>query len=140
MRSRVLFFDISDFCRHHQATRNGDLLSESSGFLDEVFGNEWEIVREPGVDPIFERTDPGDSCDSQQLLHPGLATHCILDVNYGVFPGARAANQYVSGGRRFERLGIIVHGPGNQPTFAIMADARPARPPNGNIAGLGQLE
>ena len=23
---------------------NGDLLSEDNGFLDEVFGNEWEIV------------------------------------------------------------------------------------------------
>ena len=24
---------------------NGDLLSEDNGFLDETFGNEWEIVR-----------------------------------------------------------------------------------------------
>ncbi|HEU0047982.1 MAG TPA: hypothetical protein VFQ43_10310 [Nitrososphaera sp.] len=24
---------------------NGDLLSEGNGFLDEVFGSEWEIVR-----------------------------------------------------------------------------------------------
>jgi hypothetical protein len=25
--------------------KNGDLLSEHNGFLHEVFGNEWEIVR-----------------------------------------------------------------------------------------------
>ena len=24
---------------------NGDLVSEDNGFLDEAFGNEWEIVR-----------------------------------------------------------------------------------------------
>ena len=28
--------------------------------------NEWEIVREPGVDAAFERADPGDSFGSQQ--------------------------------------------------------------------------
>jgi hypothetical protein len=31
------------------------LLSKDNGFLDEAFGNEWEIVREPGIDPAFER-------------------------------------------------------------------------------------
>jgi hypothetical protein len=39
---------------------NGDLLSEDNGFVDEVFGHEWEIVREPGVDPALEH-----------LSHPG---------------------------------------------------------------------
>jgi hypothetical protein len=36
------------------------LRSEDNGFLDETFGNEWKIVREPGVDPAFERANPGD--------------------------------------------------------------------------------
>ena len=36
-------------------------LSKDNGFLVEAFGNEWEIVREPGVDPAFERASPGDS-------------------------------------------------------------------------------
>jgi hypothetical protein len=36
---------------------NEDLLSEDNGFVDEAFGNEWEIVREPGVDPAFERAN-----------------------------------------------------------------------------------
>ncbi len=40
------------------------LLSKDNGFLDEAFGNEWEIVREPSVDPAFERADPGDSFSS----------------------------------------------------------------------------
>ena len=43
---------------------NGDLLSENNGFFDEAFGHEWEIVREPGVDPAFERANPGDAFGS----------------------------------------------------------------------------
>jgi hypothetical protein len=31
------------------------LLSRDNGFRDEAFGNEREIVRDPGVDPAFER-------------------------------------------------------------------------------------
>src|SRR5262245_47203764 len=50
---------------------NGDPLSEHNGFLDEAFGNEWEIVSEPGVDATFERANPGDSFGSQQQRHPG---------------------------------------------------------------------
>ena len=46
-------------------------LSKNNGFLDEAFGNEWKIVREPGVDPAFERANPGDSFGSQQQRHPG---------------------------------------------------------------------
>jgi hypothetical protein len=42
------------------------LLSKDNGFLDEAFGNEREIVREPSVDPAFERANPGDSFGSQQ--------------------------------------------------------------------------
>jgi hypothetical protein len=40
------------------------LLSKDNGFLDEAFGNEWEIVREPSVDPAFERANPDDSFSS----------------------------------------------------------------------------
>ena len=47
------------------------LLSKDNGFLDEAFGNEWEIVREPSVDPAFERANPGDSFGSQQQRHTG---------------------------------------------------------------------
>jgi hypothetical protein len=46
-------------------------LSEDNGFLDEAFGNEWKIVREPGVDPAFERANPGDSFGPQQQRHTG---------------------------------------------------------------------
>jgi len=42
------------------------LRSKDNGFLDEAFGNDWEIVREPGVDPAFERADPSASFGSQQ--------------------------------------------------------------------------
>jgi len=47
------------------------LLSKDNGFLDEAFGNEREIVREPGVDPAFKRANPGDSFGSQQQRHTG---------------------------------------------------------------------
>jgi len=57
-----LYFDISDFWR---------LRSKHNGFLDEAFGNEREIVREPGVDPAFERANPGDSFGSKQQRHTG---------------------------------------------------------------------
>ena len=42
------------------------LASDSQSLdFDEAFRNEWEIVREPGVDPAFERANPGDSFGSQ---------------------------------------------------------------------------
>jgi hypothetical protein len=50
-----------------------DFLSEGNGFLDEVFGDEREIVREPGIDPAFERANPGDAFGSEQQRHPGAA-------------------------------------------------------------------
>ena len=50
---------------------NGNLLSEDNGLFDEAFGNEWEIVREPSVDPALERAHPGDSFGSQQQRHTG---------------------------------------------------------------------
>ena len=46
-------------------------LSKDNRFLDEAFGNEREIVREPGIDPAFERANPGDSFGSKQQRHTG---------------------------------------------------------------------
>jgi hypothetical protein len=54
--------------------------------FDEAFGNEWEIGREPGVDPAFERANPGDSFRSQQQRHPGA----------GRFVGSRAVEDDVA--------------------------------------------
>ena len=65
---------------------NAALLSEDNGFIFEALGNEWEIVREPGVDPAFERTNPGDSFGSQLQRHPGA----------GRFVGSRAVENDVA--------------------------------------------
>ena len=65
---------------------NAALLSEDNGFIFEALGNEWEIVREPGVDPAFERTNPGDSFRSQLQRHPGA----------GRFIGSRAIENDVA--------------------------------------------
>ena len=65
---------------------NAALLSEDNGFIFEALGNEWEIVREPGVDPAFERTNPGDSFRSQLQRHPGA----------GGFVGSRAVENDVA--------------------------------------------
>ena len=65
---------------------NGDLLSEDNGFLDEAFGNEWEIVCEPSGDAAFERANPGDSFGSQLQRHPGA----------GRFVGSRAVEDDVA--------------------------------------------
>jgi hypothetical protein len=46
---------------------------KDNGFLDEAFGNEGEIVREPSVDPAFERANPGDS-----LARSSSATRALV--------------------------------------------------------------
>ena len=71
---------------HESFMREKYLLSKDNGFLDEAFGNEWEIVREPGVDPAFERANPGDSFGSQLQRHPGA----------GRFIGSRAVEDDVA--------------------------------------------
>ena len=53
---------------------------------DEAFGNEREIVREPGVDSAFERANPGDSLGSKQQRHTGA----------GRFVGSRAVENDVA--------------------------------------------
>ena len=72
-----MYFDIANFAGTSGCEK---YLSKDNGFLDEAFGNEWEIVREPGVDAAFERAHPGDSFGSQQQRHPGA----------GRFVGSRA--------------------------------------------------
>jgi hypothetical protein len=68
--------------------KTADLLldSEDDGFVAEVFGDEREIVCQPGVDPAFERANPGDSFGSQQQRHPGA----------GRFVGSRAVEDNVA--------------------------------------------
>ena len=62
------------------------LPSEDNRFLDEAFGDGWEIVREPGIDPAFERANPGDSFGLQQQRPPGA----------GRFVGSRAVEDDVA--------------------------------------------
>jgi len=43
-------------------------------------------------------------------------------------------------GGRIERIRLITHCAGNQSALAIVADSSPTRPPDGDIAGLGELK
>ena len=43
------------------AARSKAFSSEDSGFVDDVSGIEWEIVRQPSVDSAFERAYPSNS-------------------------------------------------------------------------------
>lgn len=75
-------------------------LSEDNGFLDQAFGNEWEFVREPGVDSAFERANPGDSFGSQLQRHSGA----------GRFVGSRAVeNDVAIPGNLFVALFDLFH-------------------------------
>jgi hypothetical protein len=53
----VLHLGILNFGRAPAAAKKY-LLSRDNGFRDEGFGDEREIVREPGVDPAFEAGGP----------------------------------------------------------------------------------
>jgi len=71
--------------------------------------------------------DSPDACREKHLLSIPLAsgfpelvlaaaghrTPEELDVDYQIFLGTRAANQQVSGCRRLERIGTILHRPRN---------------------------
>ena len=61
-------------------------------------------------------------------------------VNNDLVPRLGAADQQIAVGRGFERFRLVTDGASNQPAFAAMTDPCPARPPHGNIAGLGQFE
>ena len=61
-------------------------------------------------------------------------------VDNDLLPRLRTADQQSARARRVERVGSITHRAGNQPALAIVADARPARPPYRDVAGLRQLE
>src|ERR1700678_3774684 len=73
-------------------------------------------------------------------LRPRDRRRPSLNVDYQVFPGARAANQQVSGRRRIERLGIILHRSGNQTALTGMANSGPARPAHRDVAGFRKLQ
>jgi hypothetical protein len=98
------------------------LLSGYNGFLDEAFGNEREIVREPSVDAAFERANSGDSFGSQQQRHTGA----------GRFVGSRTVeNDVAIPGNFFVALFDLFHG-----------DAKRARDHLGkrlDIHGLAQV-
>src|ERR1043166_3596608 len=100
--SRILTF--WDFSRHQRLREY--LLSEDNGFLDEGFGNEWEIVCEPGIDPAFEGANSGDSFGSQQQRHPGA----------GRFVGSRTVeNDVAIPGNLFVPLFDLFHGYAKRP-------------------------
>ena len=75
--------------------------SVGNGFVNEIFGNEGEIVGEPGVDAAFEWPNPGDSFGLEQQRHPGA----------GRFVGSRAVKDDVAvPGNLFVALFDIFHG------------------------------
>ena len=80
---RLLLLDYSSVISF---ASNGVLRSKDNGFPDEAFGNEGEIVREPGVDAAFERANLGDSFGSQQQRH----------TSTGRFVGSRAVENNVA--------------------------------------------
>src|SRR5271165_3252531 len=59
--------------------------------------------------------------------------------NY-LFMRLAAANEDIAVGGRLKRFGPVAYRAGDQSTFAGVADARPARPSHGNIAGFRQLQ
>ena len=113
LRKRKLF-DIEDFvsgCERY-------LLSKDNGFLDEAFGNEREIVREPSVDPAFERANPGDSFGSQQQRHTGTGRFVGSRTveNDVAIPGNLSValfdlfHSYTKGARDHLRKRLDIHG------------------------------
>src|ERR1044072_2463753 len=61
-------------------------------------------------------------------------------IDDDAFLRLRTADQQVPGGSLIERFGSITHRTGNQAALAIVANARTARPTNGNVAGFRELE
>ena len=53
---------------------------------------------------------------------------------------ARAADQRAAGGRRLDRVGVVVDAAGDERRLAAVADAGAAGPADGHVAGLGELE
>ena len=79
---------------------NGGLLSQDNGFLDEAFGDRWEIS-EPSVDPALEWPNPADSFGLQQQRHTGA----------GRFVGSRTVeNDVAISGNLFVALFDLFHG------------------------------
>ena len=64
---QFLYFGTADSLRHQRRI----LLLKNKGFLHDAVGNERQTVREPGVNPAFERAHSDDSFGSQQQRHTG---------------------------------------------------------------------
>ena len=61
-------------------------------------------------------------------------------IEHHVVARPRAADQRAPGGGRFDRLGVVVDGAGDERRLAGVADAGAARPADGYVAGLSELE
>ena len=68
------------------------------------------------------------------------STTSASQVKHDLIARLGAANQQGAVGRSFEWLWLVADGAGNQSALAAMTDPRPARPPDRNIAGLGEFE
>src|SRR6266536_3593097 len=64
----------------------------------------------------------------------------ISHVQHDVRAGLGAADEHLSVGRRFQRVRGVADGAGQQGRGAGVADAGPAAPPGGDVAGVGELE
>src|SRR6187549_114542 len=61
-------------------------------------------------------------------------------IDDDVADGLRAANKNVARGRLLERLRSVHDRPGNQAALTAMTHTGPARPADGDVAGLGQFQ
>src|SRR5215469_3269662 len=99
----------------------------------------WGSSEAPSATLVCSRTSPEVNTDTpSQTIRP--RRRADLDVDYHVFQRARAANQNVSGRRRLERLGIILHRPGNQSALTGVANSGPAGPADRDVTSFGELQ
>ena len=71
---------------------------------------------------------------------PQASVRAALEIKHNIGARPAAANQEIALPRRLERLGEIIDCAGDKPALAIVADAGATRPPDRDIAGLGQFE
>jgi len=62
------------------------------------------------------------------------------EIDHDVASGLGTADQHIAVGRRLDRLGPIADSAENEPRLAAVANAGPARPTHGHVAGLGEIE
>ena len=78
-----------------------------------------------------------------ETLNPELPPSwpvAALEIQHNVGVRPTAANQEIAIGRRTERVNEIIDRAGDKTGLAIVADAGATRPPDRDIAGLGQFE